>query len=410
MTYPDVATNYENSLTSLSAGLEGACLCHGRAAVWRDTKDAREAVAGVAPRVALQPLSGFIRHVRAALPAGASAGLEPWKGMIDEARVPLAAVDAWLHEVGQRLATPALGLAALRHLARGDGDVVELGAECAATVGDALCFFARHASVLSDAASFHVHSNGRFAVLALLTNAPVGRALREYRAAALALGARHWSGLEVGWALWFSGPEPTYAAHYRSALPGIDVEFNAPFDALVLPAQRLEAPLPRSNPNLHAHLKRYAERLSAEYSASYSIAGTVRNLLTELLPQGECTMEVVAQRLALSPRTVARRLQQQGLEFSTVLSEFRREKAMDYLERTDLSPYAISQLLGYASTSAFSRAFSRWLGQSPVGYRRASRKGKGAGAQRVPKSDFVMREDAASREIVGRAEGAGAHR
>lgn len=377
MTHSEISSPLLASTDDVTACLATACLCHGRPPSPPEDNAPRSSSSPLASHVSLRVLRPILRQaLGSASMQNENESLAHWNALDEQTRVPLQDVNTWLEDVADWLRDPALGLHALLQLERGTGDVVELAAECAPTLGDALSFFAKHMCVLSDTAQFHLHTHGDVAVLSMRSGVPVCRVLRDYQAGSLVLAMQSWIGETQGLSVRFRGREPLHANTYKTLLPGVPVTFHASCDALVFPAALLQTPMPRHAPKLHSLLARYAERTAAELSAGFSITGTVRRLLSELLPLGQASMEDVAKKLGLSSRTVARRLQQEGMDFSTVLNEVRRERALHYLDRTDLGPFAIAQLLGYANTSAFSRAFARWEGQSPIGYRHASRRAK----------------------------------
>ena len=91
--------------------------------------------------------------------------------------------------------------------------------------------------------------------------------------------------------------------------------------------------------------------------------------LLEALPSGVVGMEAVARKLAMSKRTLQRRLGAEDCTFQLVLDSVRQELADHYLRRTSLASPEISFLLGFRETTSFYRAFSRWTGQTPEAVR-----------------------------------------
>ena len=79
-------------------------------------------------------------------------------------------------------------------------------------------------------------------------------------------------------------------------------------------------------------------------------------------------MEKVADTLAISTRTLQRRLKDEETSFANLLEEIRRDLASRYILDNTHSLTEISFLLGFSDESAFSRAFKRWTGQSPREY------------------------------------------
>ena len=108
-------------------------------------------------------------------------------------------------------------------------------------------------------------------------------------------------------------------------------------------------------------------RLSAIETAA-SVVDLTRAALLELLPTGDAGIGTVASRLALSPRTLQRRLDQEGTSFKGVLSALRCELAEDYLSK-DVSVAEVAFLLAYSEVNSFQRAFKGWKGVTPEHYR-----------------------------------------
>lgn len=91
----------------------------------------------------------------------------------------------------------------------------------------------------------------------------------------------------------------------------------------------------------------------------------VRACLMEMLASGQYSKAAVASRLAVSGRTLQRRLQDEGTNFRAVLDELREELALHYLQNSDYSTAEIAFLLGYEEPNSFFRAFRGWTGKTP---------------------------------------------
>ena len=67
----------------------------------------------------------------------------------------------------------------------------------------------------------------------------------------------------------------------------------------------------------------------------------------------------------MSPRTLQRRLADEGARFHDLVDELRRELALEYVRDRRRPLGEIAYLLGYAELSPFLRAFKRWTGKTP---------------------------------------------
>ena len=75
--------------------------------------------------------------------------------------------------------------------------------------------------------------------------------------------------------------------------------------------------------------------------------------------------------VAVSPRSLQRRLSEAGTSFARTVDAVREERAKTFLRSGDVSLAEASWLLGFSEQSAFTRAFKRWTGVSPTEWRRA---------------------------------------
>lgn len=90
---------------------------------------------------------------------------------------------------------------------------------------------------------------------------------------------------------------------------------------------------------------------------------------------GAPSMDAVARQVGMSQRSLHRHLAREGVDYRTVLNEARCEVAAHLLRDRSTSVKRVASELGFSSSSAFHRAFKRWMGCSPSEYassRRAS--------------------------------------
>lgn len=150
---------------------------------------------------------------------------------------------------------------------------------------------------------------------------------------------------------------------------GTQVRFQQNEFAILLHPKQVEAPTTTSDYNLLRLLVAHAEEKSAQWHQQRGFSNVVRQSMIQLVRPEFPTIEQVAQHLNLSLRTLQRRLSEEGLTYKQLMEEVRKDFAQSYLRKPELSITEISYLLGYADTSAFSRAFKRWFERSPQQWR-----------------------------------------
>jgi AraC-like DNA-binding protein len=88
------------------------------------------------------------------------------------------------------------------------------------------------------------------------------------------------------------------------------------------------------------------------------------------LEHGPASLGDIANRLALSERTLRRRLRALGTSYNRILQDVRSATAKQWLRDSNLTMESIAWRLGYTETANFRHAFKRWTGQSPQAFRR----------------------------------------
>ena len=96
-----------------------------------------------------------------------------------------------------------------------------------------------------------------------------------------------------------------------------------------------------------------------------AIIAQVKSLLSVMIRHDGCSIEIMGRALAVSPRTLQRRLSAAGTSYRRLVDEVRADLAWRHVKRSELSLRRVGELLGYDSPAAFSRAFRRWYRMSP---------------------------------------------
>lgn len=155
-----------------------------------------------------------------------------------------------------------------------------------------------------------------------------------------------------------------YEAHFHCP-----VEFGAGRDMLCFSDETMMQPFSTANPDLLALIEPQLETERRDLLVPQSISEQVKRLLRRRIAGQPPTLQDIARELAISPRTLQRRLSDQGMQFQQLLEAVRHELAKEYLEASALELNEIAFLLGYKEASSFHRAFHQWEGLSPGQWR-----------------------------------------
>lgn len=167
-------------------------------------------------------------------------------------------------------------------------------------------------------------------------------------------------------------PRPERVRPYLE-LYGVIPEFDARDNSVSFDRVWLDTPMRGSDEVLAEILMRQALSLLREQPGVHPLIARVQKVVLDGLAFGAISLAAVARATGTSPRTLRRRLSSLGVSFQAVLDALRRELAAQYLRSGDESVASIAERLGFASTSAFQRAFQRWEQMPPSAYRRLAR-------------------------------------
>ena len=181
----------------------------------------------------------------------------------------------------------------------------------------------------------------------------------------------HWiSGLEQAPVeVRFRHPAPADTTEHRRIFR-CPVLFGQADNALVFPRRLLALPLGQADSQIQRTLDAYAGRLLESIRRGEGVLERARQCLAERLPEQAVDLEALAGELALSPRTLQRRLRDSGLSFSRLVDETRQQLVLHHLRDPALELADVASLVGFSETGSLARAFRRWTGQSLGQYRR----------------------------------------
>jgi AraC-like DNA-binding protein len=311
------------------------------------------------------PVVPLLRHV----------GLTPEAIADPEERLSVRSQVALLDEAAIALKDDCLGFTLAR-----DHDPREIGLlyyvmASSQTLGDGLKRVARYSRITNEALVVGYREGNRLVVSLRYSGVPrhSDRHQMEFCMFGLLRSCRMLTGQNLV-------PQHFSIAHHRSEgtsemtrFVGTKVQFGADTDEFVLNLDARELPLIHADPYLNDLLLKNCEAALADRRDDVSQLRTrVENGISPLLPHGRVLVEDVAHSLAMSERTLARKLSDEGLNFTEILQQLRRDLAIRYLGDRKLHVSKIAWLCGFHEVSAFTHAFKRWTGKTPSQMRAAS--------------------------------------
>jgi AraC-like DNA-binding protein len=301
-----------------------------------------------------------------------AAGIEPQRLANPDERFDADAVSRLWQLAVAWSGNPTLGLdreLAARYV---NFDVVGYAMLSSPDLRAALAGMARYMAVISDAATFELLRAGGDSWLVLGGAGyaqPVPRQRYAFGLLSIICVCQWLTRREVQpLAVDFKFAEPPDVQRYREVFH-CPLRFDQPENRMLLAGADLAAALPSRNASmleLHEHVLQ--DRLTAlgNARASYRVSEEI----IRRLHRGEPRREDIAASLALTDRTLQRRLHAEQSSFQHLLDDARRELAGKYLAEERYPLHQVAELLGFVDQSNFIRACKRWFGLPPAQYRR----------------------------------------
>lgn len=171
------------------------------------------------------------------------------------------------------------------------------------------------------------------------------------------------------------GDIAVYEAHF-----GCPVHFESGRDAILVSEASIDVPNRLGDETIARFFDQHLEQQLASITQESNLELQVRRAVAKVLSEGVPTVSSIASELAMSARTLQRRLSEQGQSFQSVIDTSRKDLAQRLLRETDYSLAEVAFLTGFAEQSAFARAFKRWAGQTPRSYRLSIKVSRGQSA------------------------------
>ncbi|NGY05017.1 AraC family transcriptional regulator [Solimonas terrae] len=164
-------------------------------------------------------------------------------------------------------------------------------------------------------------------------------------------------------------PRPVDVSAYEQVFGGA-LKFGQPDSKMVFPTTYMHLPVAHADDDLRRQVEARAQSMLQRLAGEPELLRSLKTVLSRNLANGRVALADSAGALALTPRTLQRRLEAFGQSYQRVLDEVRRHTAENLLRDPQVSLTQIAFLLGYTEQSTFHNAFRRWTQLSPGVYRK----------------------------------------
>jgi AraC-like DNA-binding protein len=283
----------------------------------------------------------------------------------------LAGLQALVRDAIAITGEPALGLFVGERLVATTHGMLGYAATSSPTLRDALALFARFTAVRTSLLAIALEPQPRALRIRFVETRPLGDLRRPVLETVMLSVKNVIAAIAPGVIIdkvAFPFAAPAYAALARE-LFACKLAYAASWAGFAVPSRALDAPLRLADPDSFREAAAVCERELDKLTARETITSRVRRLL--LAPsRGFPSLAITARLLHMTPRTLHRRLVDDGTSYRAILDDVRHALALEHLRAGTLALAEIADALGYSDLANFRRAFKRWEAAPPSVVRR----------------------------------------
>lgn len=282
--------------------------------------------------------------------------------------LPLSRFITVISEALKQTRKPELGLLLGERLLVHTHGVLGYAAMNAETLRDALKILEQFIQVR--VAFVHLAFNDDASCLSLTSNLPLGDADRLLMEAILLAIKQIIDFItqedEVVSEVCFHIPTPANA-QLASTIFQCPVTYECDISGFKIRSEYLDRSLRVADPAAYEMAQKLCQQALAELGDKYDLSQKIQRYLLERHNEFP-TLEQICRQLYLTPRTLHRRLQDEGTSYRAIVEDVKHQLAIGYLREGQNGLQEIAYLLGYSDVANFRRAFKRWEGVPPTTY------------------------------------------
>lgn len=171
----------------------------------------------------------------------------------------------------------------------------------------------------------------------------------------------------------FGYPAPAHAREYRAMFLG-ELVYDQPACGFYLHPRFLQLPIIRNMAELQFFLRDCPAVILHRPVRDSSLHTRIRVLLQRHDFEQMPDLDTISQTLLMAPRTLRRKLRDEGTSLRQIKDDLRRDFAQKLLASEHLSVQEVAEQSGFTEAAAFCRAFRRWTGHSAAQWRQMQRR------------------------------------
>jgi AraC-like DNA-binding protein len=300
-----------------------------------------------------------------------SIGVEPNSVKSPDSRIPIEKYLFIQESAAEYTHDPCFGLHMGEYAEAGSWSILGYLMMNCTTLGEAMEKSGRYSRIIGNLIEATAHL--RFTKLKLVFNTPphapkMSRHCFESTFSSLVrmvrtLTGKHLNPSEVT----FIYPKPESTSEYERVFC-CPVFFGHKENSMTVELSLGKTPILMANPELLAYFEQFAQDFIITIDRQKEFTKAFIKIILAHLDDESLTLQKVAHEMALSVRTLQKRLEDEGVVFSYLLKDIREKLAKKYL-REDYTVEQITYLLGFSEPSVFRKAFKKWCGVTPREYR-----------------------------------------